>query len=71
MAKREVLSWNPTDIVEVTNTSGENIVLELKSGLLRLDSGRSVRLTASALEQPDIKALLHTGKISVQENPKK
>ena len=34
----------------VTNTSGENILLDLDSGPLRLDVGRTLRLTRSALE---------------------
>jgi hypothetical protein len=66
MAKHDPITWRPSDIVEVTNASGENLLLELSSGPLRLDSGRSLRLTASALQQPAIKALLEGGKIRAQ-----
>jgi hypothetical protein len=66
MAKREPFTWHPTEIVEVTNTSDENLLLELESGLLRLDKGRTLRLTAAALQQPKIKALADSGKISAR-----
>jgi len=39
----------PDDVIEVTNVSDENVLLDLYSGLLRVDAGRTVRLTASAL----------------------
>jgi hypothetical protein len=64
MAKHDPITWHPSDIVIVSNSSSENLLLELSSGPLRLDSGRSLRLTASALQQPAIKALLDGGKIS-------
>ena len=63
MAKHDPITWHPADIVVVSNASSENLLLELSSGPLRLDSGRSLRLTASALQQPAIKALLDGGKI--------
>ncbi len=66
MPKREPFTWNPTDLVEVTNASGQNLLLELASGPLRLDKDRSVRLTASALEQPAVKALVDGGQIVVK-----
>ena len=71
MAKHDPITWQPSDIVVVTNASGENLLLELSSGPLRLDSGRSLRLTASALQQPAIKALLDGGKIKAAEPAKK
>jgi hypothetical protein len=66
MAKHNPITWQPTDVVELTNASGENLLLELSSGPQRLDSGRSLRLTASALQQPAIKALLEGGKIKAR-----
>ncbi|MCX7671111.1 MAG: hypothetical protein N2439_13700 [Anaerolineae bacterium] len=56
-------TWKPGDVVEVTNVSGENILLELDSGPLRLDAGRTTRLTAAALEQPQLVQLLRQGVI--------
>ncbi len=63
MAKHDPITWHPSDIIVVTNASSENVLLELSSGPQRLDRGRSLRLTASALQQPAIKALLDDGKI--------
>ncbi len=66
MPNKSPFTWKPTDIVEVTNASPENILLELDSGSLRLDAGRSLRLTASALEQQQLTALVNQGKVKVQ-----
>ena len=49
----------------------KNILLELDSGPLRLDSGRTLRLTASALNQPAVKALVDGRRITVQPYRKK
>jgi len=66
MPSKSPFTWKPTDIVEVTNASAENVLLELDSGLLRLDAGRTLRLTASALEQQQLTALVNQGKVKVQ-----
>ena len=66
MANQRPFTWNPSDVIEVTNTTGENILLELDSGPLRLDAGRTTRLTASALEQPQVTALVNQGKVKVR-----
>jgi hypothetical protein len=62
----EPFTWHPTDIVEFSNVSGENLLLDLASGPQRLDAGRSLRITASALKQDKIKALVDAGKIKVE-----
>ncbi len=67
MAKREPFTWKPTEVVVVTNVSDENLMLELASGLLRLDKGRSLRMTKSALQQEKIKWLVHRGAIKVED----
>jgi hypothetical protein len=66
MATKSPFTWNPTDIIEVTNASGENILLDLDSGSLRLDVGRTLRLTANALEVPQLTSLVNQGKVKVQ-----
>jgi hypothetical protein len=66
MGNSPLYTWKPTDVIEVTNTSGENFLLKLDSGLLRLDTGRMLRLTASALEQPQVMALANIGKLKVK-----
>ncbi len=67
MPGKSPFTWNPSDVVEVTNTTSENVLLELDSGLLRLDAGRTLRLTASALEQPQLKALISQGKVKAHK----
>ena len=66
MPTQSPFTWNPTDIIEVTNASGENILLDLDSGQVRLDAGRTLRLTASALEVPQLTSLVNQGKVKVQ-----
>jgi hypothetical protein len=66
MPTKSPFTWNPTDIIEVTNASDENILLDLDSGQLRLDAGRTLRLTASALEVPQLTSLVNQGKVKVQ-----
>lgn len=60
-------TWKPGDVVEVTNVSGENILLELDSGRLRLDAGRTTRLTASALELPQLMQLIRQGVVKAEK----
>ncbi len=62
----EPFTWLPADVVQFTNISGENLLLDLASGPQRLDAGRTLRITSSALEQPSIKALVDEGKIKVE-----
>ena len=71
MANKSPFTWKPTDIIEITNASAENILLDLDSGPLRLDIGRTTRLTASALELPQVTALVNTGKVKVQPYKRK
>ena len=66
MPNKSPFTWKPTDIITVTNTSNENVLLSLESGLLRLDAGRTLRLTAAALKQPQLTALVHQGKVTAQ-----
>jgi hypothetical protein len=66
MPNKSPFTWKPTDVIEVTNASMENVLLALDSGPLRLDAGRTLRLTASALETPQLTALINAGKVKVQ-----
>jgi hypothetical protein len=59
-------TWKPDDVIEVTNVSHENILLELDSGLLRLDIGRTLRLTASTLKVAQLNALVNAGQVKVK-----
>jgi hypothetical protein len=71
MSSSRPYTWKPTEILEVTNVSDENILLELDSGLLRLDKGRTLRLTASVMENHEIVRLANAGKLKVDPYRKK
>ena len=71
MADYRPYTWKPTEILDVTNVSEENILLHLDSGLLRLDKGRSLRMTASAMESHELTALANAGKLKVEPYRKK
>ncbi len=66
MAERSTITWKPGAVVVFTNVSNENLLLELPSGQQRLDAGRTLRITADALDQATIKALVDAGKIKVE-----
>ena len=67
MSDKSPFTWNPSDVITVTNTTGENILLKLDSGLLRLDAGRTLRLTTSAMEQPELVQLVRQGKVKAEK----
>ena len=67
MSENAPFTWNPTEVITMTNTSNENILLELDSGPLRLDVGRTLRLTNSALEQPQVMRLIREGKVTAEK----
>jgi hypothetical protein len=71
MSTKSPFTWKPTDIIEVTNASDGNILLDLDSGRLRLDVGQTLRLTASALEVPQLTSLANQGKVKVQPYKRK
>jgi len=66
MANNLPITWKNKDIVEITNVTGENFLLELDSGRLRLDAGRTIRVTDCALEHHHVNALINAGKLTVQ-----
>lgn len=61
------ITWKPSqgDIIELTNTSQENFLLELDSGVMRLDAGNTIRVTDCALEHHHVNQLISAGKIKV------
>ena len=72
MADNKPYAWRLSEVYTITNPTQENFLLELDSGLLRVDAGRSVRLTGNALEHPQVAALIKAGKLqSVKFNWRK
>lgn len=66
MANNLPITWKNKDIVEITNVTGENFLLDLDSGPLRLDAGRTIRVTDCALEHHHVNALINAGKLKIQ-----
>jgi hypothetical protein len=71
MADHPSYTWNPNDIVELTNVSNENFLIELASGSQRLDAGRTTRFTASALDLPQVVTLINAGKLRAEASKRK
>ena len=72
-AKRRALYVGTGDAYsEPASKSTDAIVaLDLDSGRVRLDIGRTLRLTASALEVPQLTSLANQGKVKVQPYKRK
>jgi hypothetical protein len=70
---KSAITWKPSqgDIIELTNTSSENFLLELDSGVMRLDAGRTIRITDCALEQHQVNQLINAGLIKVEKYQKR
>lgn len=66
MAAKTPFTWKPTDVLEVTNVTQENFFLQLDSGNLRLDAGRTMRVTASTMDVPQVVTLANAGKLKVE-----
>ena len=66
MSNNLPITWKNKNIVAVTNTTGENFLLNLDSGRLRLDAGRTVRVASPALEHHEVGALISAGKLKIQ-----
>ncbi len=56
------------DVIVLANTSGENFILDLPTGRYRLDSGRRMRTLNSILKFEQVKALVDSGKLSVEKS---
>jgi hypothetical protein len=67
------ITWKPSqgDIIELTNTSSDNFLLELDSGIMRLDAGHTIRVTDCALEHHHVNQLISAGKIKVESFKKR
>jgi uncharacterized protein (DUF1015 family) len=66
MAGKSTVTWKRSDILEITNVSSENFLLELPSGSQRLDAGRTQRFTGSILDLPQVVTLVNSGKLKVE-----
>lgn len=71
MAKRNYddISWleDPENIIVLANRSDRNYILELPTGHYRLDVGRRMRTLRSILKIGQIKELVSSGNLVVEE----
>ncbi len=65
--KYDNVTWmqNKGDVITLVNKSTRNFILEIPTGRLRLDAGRSVRTMASLANEPGIKKLIDKGDLTV------
>ncbi len=70
MAKNngDQLTWvhNPKDVIVLVNRSQNNYVLELPTGLCRLDAGRKMRTLRSILKITQVQKLVDTGSLAIE-----
>lgn len=57
--------WDPEKWVLVTNSSAQNILLDLPTGFFRLDRGRSFRMTPDIADLPQVKDLVASGQVEI------
>lgn len=71
MAKRtyDDITWleDAKDVIVLANRSDRNYILELPTGLYRLDAGRRMRTLRSILNIGQIRALVSDGQLAVEE----
>ena len=71
MSKRSYddITWleDPKEVIILFNRSEKNYILELPTGLYRLDAGRRMRTLRSILDIGQIKELVSSGHLVVED----
>ncbi len=71
MSKRSYddITWleDPKEVIILSNRSEKNYILELPTGLYRLDAGRRMRTLRSILDIGQIKELVSSGHLVVED----
>ncbi len=62
------VTWmhNKGEVITLINQSSRNFILEVATGRLRLDAGRSLKAKASLAADPRISALIKKGDLAVR-----
>ena len=65
--KYDNVTWmqNKGELITLLNESSKNFILDMPTGRLRLDAGRSVKASASLAAEPRIKELIDKGELTV------
>jgi hypothetical protein len=63
------LTWleNMEDVIVLVNNSRSNYILDLPTGMYRLDAGRRMRTLRSILDVVQVKDLIDAGVLSIVE----
>jgi hypothetical protein len=63
------LTWldNMDDVITLVNKSKSNYILDLPTGMYRLDSGRRMRTLRSILKNSQVQALVDAGEIAIEK----
>lgn len=66
--QRDGLTWleNMDDVITLVNKSKSNYILDLPTGMYRLDSGRRMRTLRSILKISQVQKLVDAGEIAVE-----
>ncbi len=71
MAQRSYddITWleDPKDVIVLANRTDRNFILELPTGLYRLDAGRRMRTLRSILNIGQIQELVSDGSLEIEE----
>jgi len=60
-------TWESDHYIWLENTGDRHIMLRMASGDLRLDKGRKLRFRPDILELPQVKSLMESDRLTVQE----
>lgn len=66
--KGDQLTWvhDPKDVIVLVNRSQNNYVLDLPTGLCRLDVGRKLRTLRSILKIAQVQKLVDAGSLAIE-----
>jgi hypothetical protein len=56
----------PDDVILLVNQSSNNYILELPTGRVRLDAGRTIRTLRSIMKLDPVKALVEEGELVIE-----
>lgn len=65
--KYDKVTWmhNKEELITFVNNSSRNYILELPTGRLRLDAGRSIKASVNLAADPRIKELVDKGDLTI------
>jgi hypothetical protein len=62
---------DPDEIIFLVNRSGNNFILELPSGRVRLDAGRRLRTLRSIMKVQQVNDLVNQGTLAVETSARR